>query len=94
LFEEGEKVNIQKIIDRLEDQKIINLLSQIVLKDVIYSDEETTTRSINAIKKYNLKIKLTEIRNKIKQEESNNREIKPELLQDYQNILHKIKTLV
>jgi DNA primase len=94
LFENGEKVNIQKIIDQLENQNIIKLLSEIVFKDVVHSDEETIIRSINAIKKYQLQLKLNTIRIKIKQEESENNEVKPELLQDYQNILHKIKTLV
>ena len=94
LFENGEKINIQKIIDQLENQNIIKLLSQIVLKDVVHSDEETINRSINAMKKYKLQLKLNKIRLKIKQEESENNEIKPELLQDYQDILYKIKTLV
>jgi len=94
LFENGEKINIQKVIDQLENQKIINLLSQIVLKDVVYFDDETVSRSINAIKKYKLQLRLNNIKTKIKQEESINKEVKPELLQDYQNVLHKIKTLV
>jgi replicative DNA helicase len=94
LFENGEKINIQKVIDQLENQKIINLLSQIVLKDVVYFDEETINRSINAIKKYKLQLRLNNIKTKIKQEESINNEVKPELLQDYQNLLHKIQTLV
>lgn len=94
LFENGEKINIQKVIDQLENQRIINLLSQIVLKDVVYFDEEIVNRSINAIKKYRLQLRLNKIKNEIKQEESINKEVKPELLQDYQNVLHKIKALV
>jgi len=94
LFVNEEKINIQKIIDKLENQEIIKLLSQIILKDVVHSDEETINRSINAIKRYNLQLKLNEITNKIRQAESLHNEVKPELLQDYQNILYRIKTLV
>jgi len=54
LFKKGEKICLQKVIDAVNDQNKINLLSQIMLKDVVFSDEETIYRSIKAIKKYRL----------------------------------------
>jgi len=93
-YEEGEKIDIQKIMDKLGNQKEINLLSQIMMKDVVSSDEESFKRSINAIKKYRLQLELKKVSSKIKEEETIKNQVTPELLQDYQNILHKIKTIV
>ncbi len=94
LFKKGEKIHLQKVIDGLNDQKRINLLSQIMLKDVVSLDEETIKRSIKAIKRYRLQVELNRISSKIKEEETKKNEVAPELLQDYQNILHKIKAIV
>ena len=93
-YEKGEKIDIQKIMDKLGNQKEINLLSQIMMKDVVSSDEESFKRSINAIKKYRLQLELKKVSSKIKEEETIKNQVTPELLQDYQNILHKIKTIV
>jgi len=94
LFKKGEKIHLQKVMDGLNDQKRINLLSEIMLKDVVSSDEETISRSIKAIKKYRLQLELSRISSKIKEEENRKKEVTPELLQVYQNILHKIKAIV
>jgi len=93
-YEKGEKIDIQKIMNKLGNQKEINLLSQIMMKDVVSSDEESFKRSINAIKKYRLQLELKKVSSKIKEEETIKNQVTPELLQDYQNILHKIKTIV
>ncbi len=94
LFKKGEKICLQKVIDAVNDQNKINLLSQIMLKDVVFSDEETIYRSIKAIKKYRLQLELNRIGSKIKEEERIKNEVTPELLQDYQNIMHQIKAIV
>ncbi len=94
LFRKGEKIHLQKVINELGDQNKINLLSQIMLKDVVSSDEETINRSINAIKKYRLQLELKKIKSRIKQEEVSKKEVPPELLQDYQNILQKMQAIV
>jgi len=94
LFKKGEKIHLQKVIDELDDQKKINLLSQIMLKDVISLDDESIKRSIKAIKKYRLQLELERISSKIKEEETSKNEVTPELLQDYQNIMHQIKAIV
>ncbi len=65
-----------------------------MLKEVVSSDDETIKRSIKAIKKYRLQLELNRISSKIKEEETIKNEVAPELLQDYQNILHKIKAIV
>ena len=93
LYEKQEKIDIQKIIDKLETKETINLLSQIMLKDIINSDQETVDRSINAIKKYVLQLELDRLNKKIKDETAKN-ELTPKLLHDYQVILQKIKTIV
>jgi len=89
----SEKIDIQKIIDKLETKETINLLSKIMLKDIINSDQETVDRSINAIKKYVLQLELDRLNKKIKDETAKN-ELTPKLLHDYQEILQKIKTIV
>lgn len=94
LFKKGEKISLQKVIDKLDDLKKINLLSEIIMKDIVSSDDEAILRSLNAIKKYKLKLELKKIRAKIKDEETIKNEVTPGLLQDYQNILHKIKAIV
>jgi len=93
-YEKGEKIDIQKIMDKLVNQKEINLLSQIMMKDVVSLDKESFERSINAIKKHRLQLELKKVSSKIKEEETIKNQVTPELLQDYQNILHKIKTIV
>ncbi len=93
LYEKQEKIDIQKIIDKLETKETINLLSKIMLKDIINSDQETVDRSINAIKKYVLQLELDRLNKKIKDETAKN-ELTPKLLHDYQEILQKIKTIV
>lgn len=93
LYKKGEKIDLQKIIDKLKTEETINLLSQIMLKDIITSDQETVNRSINAVKKYVLQLELDNLNKKIKEETANN-ELTPKLLHEYQEILQKIKTIV
>ena len=65
----------------------------ILFKDVVVLNDEVINRSIKAIKKYQLQVELEKIKNRIKEEETTKKEVTPELLNDYQNILHKIQTI-
>ena len=94
LFKKGEKIHLQKVIDLIHDQNEINLLSQIMLKEVVSSDDDTLYRSIKAITRHRLQLQLNKIRNRIKEEESGKKEVPQGLLQDYQEILHKIKAII
>ncbi len=94
LFKRGEIISLQKVIDEISNPKITNLISEIMLKDIISSDPETVHRSIKAIKKNQLQLELKKIKSKIKEEENEKKEVAPELLKNYQDILYKIKTIV
>ena len=93
LFEKGEKISLQKVIDQIEKPEIINLLSQIMLKDIVSLDSAALERSIRAIKTHKLKRELDQVKGRIVKEEKGNREVNPELLLKYQNILEKIKKM-
>jgi len=93
LFKKGEKINLQKVMDSIEKKDQINLLSGIIFKDVVVLNDEAINRSIRAIKRYQLQVELEKIKNKIKEEEVTKKEVNPELLNDYQNILRKIQTI-
>ncbi len=94
LFNKGEKVTLQKVLDEIEKPEIINLVSQIILRDVISCDSNAIDRSIKAIKTYRLQLELERIKSAIQDEEKSKKEVTPELLKEYQDILHKIKTMI
>ena len=70
LFKDGEKINLQKVIDNIEKEEQVNLLSGILFKDVVVLNDEVINRSIKAIKKYQLQVELEKIKNRIKEEET------------------------
>ncbi len=94
LYENNEMINSQKIFDKLNDQNLVNLLSKILMKEVVLVDDETVERSIKAIKKHNLQLELSDLKKTIKEKEALKIEIEPELLKNYQNLLFKIKAIV
>ncbi|MGD9552136.1 MAG: DNA primase [Candidatus Caldatribacteriota bacterium] len=94
LFKGGEKVSLQKVMDELEDPKMISLLSKIIMQDLVSLDTMVINRSIKAIKKYKLQQELAKIKNKIREEERVKKEVSSELLQNYQDVLHKIKAMI
>jgi len=94
LFKDGEKVSLQKVMDELEDPKMISLLSKIIMQDLVSLDTMVINRSIRAIKKYKLQQELAKIKNKIREEERVKKEVSSELLQNYQDVLHKIKAMI
>lgn len=94
LFKDGEKVSLQKVMDELEDPKMISLLSKIIMQDLVSLDTMVINRSIKAIKKYKLQQELAKIKNKIREEERVKKEVSSELLQNYQDVLHKIKAMI
>lgn len=94
LFKGGEKVSLQKVMDELEDPKMISLLSKIIMQDLVSLDTMVINRSIKAIKKYKLQQELAKIKNKIREEERIKKEVSSELLQNYQDVLHKIKAMI
>jgi DNA primase len=93
LFNKGEKISLQKVMDEIEKPDIISLISRIMLRDVISLDTGAIERSIKAIKTYKLKLELDRIKGAIQEEEKRNKEVTPELLQEYQEIMHKIKIM-
>ncbi len=94
LFKGGEKVSLQKVMDELEDPKMMSLLSKIIMQDLVSLDNMVINRSIKAIKKYKLQQELAKIKNKIREEERIKKEVSSELLQNYQDVLHKIKAMI
>jgi len=94
LFKGGEKVSLQKVMDELEDPEMISLLSKIIMQDLVSLDTMVVNRSIKAIKKYKLQQELAKIKNKIREEERIKKEVSSELLQNYQDVLHKIKAMI
>ncbi len=94
LFNSGEKVSLQKVMDKIEQPSITNLLSRIMLRDVISLDSVTIKRSIKAIKVYRLQLELEKIKKAINEEEKRKKNVTAELLQKYQDILYRIKTMV
>lgn len=94
LFKGGEKVSLQKVMDELEDPKMMSLLSKIIMQDLVSLDTMVINRSIKAIKKYKLQQELAKIKNKIREEERIKKEVSSELLQNYQDVLHKIKAMI
>lgn len=94
LFKGGEKVSLQKVMDELEDPEMISLLSKIIMQDLVSLDTMVINRSIKAIKKYKLQQELAKIKNKIREEERIKKEVSSELLQNYQDVLHKIKAMI
>lgn len=64
-----------------------------MIRDVVSLDSVTIERSINAIKIYKLQLKLEKIKNKIHEEEKRKKAVTAELLQEYQDLLYKIKTM-
>jgi len=94
LFKGGEKVSLQKVMDELEDPEMISLLSKIIMQDLVSLDTMVVNRSIKAIKKYKLQQELAKIKNKIREEERVKKEVSSELLQNYQDVLHKIKAMI
>jgi len=93
LKKKGERISVQKVMDLIENPQIINLLSQIILKDLISLDSAALERSIRAIKTYNLTMELNTIKSEIEKDEKNKKEVTPAMLQKYQNILQKIKNM-
>jgi DNA primase len=93
LFNKGEKISLQKIMDEIAEPKITNLIPRIMIRDVVSLDSVTIERSINAIKIYKLQLKLEKIKNKIHEEEKRKKAVTAELLQEYQDLLYKIKTM-
>jgi len=93
LKKKGERISVQKVMDLIENPQIINLLSQIILKDLISLDSAALERSIRAIKTYNLTLELNTIKSEIEKDEKNKKEVTPAMLQKYQNILQKIKNM-
>ena len=93
LFNKGEKVSLQKVMDEIAEPKITNLIPRIMIRDVVSMDSGTIERSINAIKIYKLQLELEKIKNKIHEEEKRKKTITAELLQEYQNLLSKIKMM-
>ena len=81
-------------MDELEDPKMISLLSKIIMQDLVSLDTMVINRSIRAIKKYKLQQELAKIKNKIREEERVKKEVSSELLQNYQDVLHKIKAMI
>lgn len=94
LYKNREVVSLQKVLDKIERPEMINLVSRIILRDVISCDENAIDRSIKAVKTHRFKLELEKIKRAINEEEKRNKEVSPELLQEYQNILHKIKTMI
>ena len=64
-----------------------------MIRDVVSLDSGTIERSINAIKIYKLQLELEKIKNKINEEEKRKKAVTAELLQEYQDLLYKIKTM-
>ena len=93
LFNKGEKISLQKVMDEIAEPKITNLIPRIMIRDVVFLDSGTIERSINAIKIYKLQLELEKIKNKINEEEKRKKAVTAELLQEYQDLLHKIKTM-
>lgn len=93
LKKKGERISVQKVMDLVENPQIINLLSQIILKDLISLDSAALERSIRAIKTYKLTLELNTIKSEIEKDEKNKKEVTPTMLQKYQNILQKIKNM-
>lgn len=93
LKKKGERISVQKVMDLIENPQIINLLSQIILKDLISLDSAALERSIRAIKTYKLTLELNTIKSEIEKDEKNKKEVTPAMLQKYQNILQKIKNM-
>ena len=93
LFKKGEKVSLQKVMDEIAEPKITNLIPRIMIRDVVSMDSGTIERSINAIKIYKLQLELEKIKNKIHEEEKRKKTITVELLQEYQDLLSKIKMM-
>lgn len=93
LFNKGEKISLQKVMDEIAEPKIINLIPRIMIRDVVSLDSGTIERSINAIKIYKLQLELEKIKNKINEEEKRKKTVTAELLQEYQDLLYKIKTM-
>ncbi len=93
LFNKGEKISLQKVMDEIAEPKITNLIPRIMIRDVVSLDSGTIERSINAIKIYKLQLKLEKIKNKIHEEEKRKKAVTAELLQEYQDLLYKIKTM-
>ena len=85
---------MQKVMDKIEQPSITNLLSRIMLRDVISLDSVTIKRSIKAIKVYRLQLELEKIKKAINEEEKRKKNVTAELLQKYQDILYRIKTMV
>ncbi len=94
LFNSGEKVSLQKVMDKVEQPSITNLIPQIMLRDVISLDSVTIERSIKAIKVYRLQLELEKTKKAINEEEKRKKNVNAELLQKYQDILYRIKTMV
>jgi DNA primase len=93
LFNKGEKISLQKVMDEIAEPKITNLIPRIMIRDVVSLDSGTIERSINAIKIYKLQLELEKIKNKINEEEKRKKAVTAELLQEYQDLLYKIKTM-
>jgi DNA primase len=93
LFNRGEKISLQKVMDEIAEPEINNLIPRIMIRDVVFLDSGTIERSINAIKIYKLQLELEKIKNKIDEEEKRKKAVTAELLQEYQDLLHKIKTM-
>ena len=93
LFNKGEKISLQKVMDEIAEPKITNLIPRIMIRDVVSLDSGTIERSINAIKIYKLQLELEKIKNKINEEEKRKKTVTAELLQEYQDLLYKIKTM-
>ena len=93
LFNKGEKISLQKVMDEIAEPKITNLIPRIMIRDVVSLDSGTIERSINAIKIYKLQLELEKIKNKIHEEEKRKKTITAELLQEYQDLLSKIKMM-
>lgn len=93
LFNKGEKISLQKVMDEIAEPKITNLIPRIMIRDVVSLDSGTIERSINAVKIYKLQLELEKIKNKINEEEKRKKAVTAELLQEYQDLLYKIKTM-
>lgn len=93
LYNSGEKISLQKVIDSIEQSDITNLISRIMLRDIVSLDSDIIDRSIKAIKINKLQQELEKIKNKMCEEERRKKPVAAHLLQEYQDILFKIKKM-
>jgi DNA primase len=81
-----------KIIDRLRDERLSQLISQLILEDKKYTEIEKTTRGlINNIKHHNMKQKYATVEEKVRTMLDRNEQPPQEILREYQELIQALK---